>query len=127
MFQKIVIAKTNKLNSDFNWGTPPSKPTKCHQSTSLSRSLSHAFADTDPRMPNMTSEAFYLLPCCYSSSCCSCLCCYLQAPAKIAARLRYRPPIKNRTAHYDSQFCVSFNFCFYQEAQKRLYTCLNGA
>ena len=47
-------------------------------------------------------------------------------PAEIAARWRYRPPIKNMTAHYNSQFCVSFHCCFLQEAQKRLWTCLNG-
>ena len=48
-------------------------------------------------------------------------------PAEIAARWRYRATIKNMTAHYDSQFCVSFHCCFLQEAQKRLWTCLNGA
>ena len=46
---------------------------------------------------------------------------------KIAARWRYRPPIKNLTSHYNSQFCVSFHCCFFQEAQKRLWTCPNGA
>ena len=60
----------------------------------------------------MTSEAFYLLPCCHSTCCCSCLCCYLQTSSKIAARWRYRPPITNLTAHNNSQFCVSFNFVF---------------
>ena len=43
-----------------------------------------------------------------------------------AARWRYRPPIKNLTSHYNSQFCDSFHCCFLQEAQKRLWTCLNG-
>ena len=33
------------------------------------------------------------------------------SPAKIAARWRYRPPSKNLTAHYNSQFCVSSHFC----------------
>ena len=47
--------------------------------------------------------------------------------AEIAARWRYRRPIKNITAHYASQFCVSFHCCFLQEAQKRLWRCLNGA
>ena len=47
-------------------------------------------------------------------------------PTKIAARWRYRPPIKNMTAHYNSQVCVSFHCCFLQEAQKSLWTCLNG-
>ena len=38
---------------------------------------------------------------------------------------RWSPPnIKYLTAYYNSQFCVSFNFCFCQETQKRLYTCL---
>ena len=37
-------------------------------------------------------------------------------PPKITARWRHRLPIKNLTAHYDSQFCVSFYFCFAQEA-----------
>jgi hypothetical protein len=50
-----------------------------------------------------------------------------RSPAEIAARWRYRPPIKNMTAYYNSQFCVSFHCCFLQEAQKRLWTCLNGA
>ena len=49
-----------------------------------------------------------------------------RSPAEIAARGRYRPPIKSMTAHYNSQFCVSFYCCFLQEAQKRLWTCLNG-
>ena len=48
-------------------------------------------------------------------------------PAEIAARWCYRPTIKNMTAHYNSQFCVSFHCCFLQEAQKHLWTCLNGA
>ena len=48
-------------------------------------------------------------------------------PAEITARWRYRPPIKNMTAHYNSQFCVSVYCCFLQEAQKRLWMCLNGA
>ena len=39
-------------------------------------------------MPNMSSEAFYLLHCCHSSSSCFYSCCYLQARAKIAARWR---------------------------------------
>ena len=47
-------------------------------------------------------------------------------PAEIAVRWRYRPPIKNMTEHYNSQFCVSFHCCLLQEAQKRLWTCLNG-
>ena len=96
---KTRLVKINKTKSEFNRWTPSAKPAKCHQSTSLSISLGHAFADIDPSMPNITSEAFYLLPCCHSSSCCSCLCCYLQAPAKIAARWRYRPPITSLTAH----------------------------
>ena len=49
------------------------------------------------------------------------------AGVNLAARWRYRPSIKNLTAHYNSQFWVSFHFCFYQEAQKRLQTCLNWA
>ena len=47
--------------------------------------------------------------------------------AEIAARWHYRPPIKNMTSHYNSQFSVSVHCCFLQEAQKRLWTCLNGA
>ena len=50
-----------------------------------------------------------------------------RSPAEITARWRYRPPIKNLTSHYDSQFCVSFHCCFLKEAQQRLWTCLNGA
>ena len=121
---KKNIAKNNKIKLDYNLGTLPAQPVKCHQSTSLSISLGHAFADTDPSMPNMTSEAFYLLPCCYSSSGCSCSCFYLQSPAKIAARWPCRPPITNLRAHYNSQPCGSIHFCFYQEAQN---TCLNEA
>ena len=41
-------------------------------------------------------------------------------PAEIAARWRYRPPIKNMTAHYNSQFCVRFHCCLLQEAQNCL-------
>ena len=37
------------------------------------------------------------------------LCCW--SLAQIAARWRYRLPIKNLTLHYNSQFCVIFNFC----------------
>ena len=33
--------------------------------------------------------------------------------AETAARWRCELLIKNLTAHYDSQFCVSFNFDFY--------------
>ena len=45
----------------------------------------------------------------------------LRSPEEIAARWRYRPPIKNMTAHYNS------HCCFLQEAQKRLWMCLNGS
>ena len=37
-------------------------------------------------------------------------------PLEIAARWRCVPLIKNMTAHYDSQFCVSFCYCFHCEA-----------
>ena len=47
-----------------------------------------------------------------------------RSPAEIAARWRYRTPIKNMTAHYNSQFFVSFHCCLLQEAQKCLWTCL---
>ena len=50
-----------------------------------------------------------------------------RSSTEIAARWRYRPPIKNITAHYNNQFCVSFHCCFLQEAQKRLWKCLNWA
>ena len=46
---------------------------------------------------------------------------------KIAARWRYRLPSNNLTAHYNSQFFVSFYFGFDQEAQKCLKTSLNWA
>ena len=48
-------------------------------------------------------------------------------PTNSAARWRYRLLMENLTAHYNSRFCVSFHFCFWQEARKRLCTCLNGA
>ena len=35
-----------------------------------------------------------------------------QSPPQITARWRYRLPMKNLTAHYNIQFCVSFHFCF---------------
>ena len=35
---------------------------------------------------------------------------------EITARWRCRPLIKNMTAHYNSQFCVSFHHCFHWEA-----------
>ena len=38
------------------------------------------------------------------------------SPPKIASRWRYSLPIENLTAHYNSQFCVSFHFCFCREA-----------
>ena len=41
---------------------------------------------------------------------------YRIATALIAARWPYRLPVKNLTVHYNSQFCVSFHFCFAQEA-----------
>ena len=34
-----------------------------------------------------------------------------QSPQKIAVKWRYKHPIKNLTAHYNSNFCVSFHFC----------------
>ena len=37
-----------------------------------------------------------------------------QLPPKISARRRNRLPIKNLTAHYNSQFCASIHFCFAQ-------------
>jgi hypothetical protein len=68
--------------------TPPAQHAFCHHSTSLSRSLGHAFSDTNLSMSNMSSKAFYLLQCCHSSSSAFYSCCYLQATAKIAARWR---------------------------------------
>ena len=49
-----------------------------------------------------------------------------RTPAQIADRWRYRPPIKNLTAHQNSPVSVSFHFCLYQEAQRRLQTFQNG-
>ena len=37
-------------------------------------------------------------------------------PPEIAARWRCVPQIKKMTAHYNSQFCVSFHYCFHWEA-----------
>ena len=37
------------------------------------------------------------------------------APPEMAARWRCVLLIDNLTAHYNSQFCVSFHFCFKQE------------
>ena len=37
-------------------------------------------------------------------------------PPEIAARWRCVPLIKNMTAHYNSQFCVSFHYCIDWEA-----------
>ena len=34
-------------------------------------------------------------------------------PLEIAARWRCVPLIKNMTAHYNSQFCASFHYCFH--------------
>ena len=45
-------------------------------------------------------------------------------PPKIAARWRYRLLINNLTAHYNSQFFVSFHLCFNQtphNASKRVW------
>ena len=92
--KKKKNSKTNILKSNFNRWTSPSKPTKYHKSTSLSRSLGHALADTNQGMPNMSSE---VLQCCYSSSSSSSSWCYLQALGKIATRRRYRPPFTNLT------------------------------
>ena len=39
-----------------------------------------------------------------------------QPPLEIAARWRCVSVIKNMTAHYNSQFCVSFHYCFHWEA-----------
>ena len=39
-------------------------------------------------------------------------------PANTSARLQNRLSIKNLTTHYHSQFCVSFNFCIDQKAQR---------
>ena len=41
-------------------------------------------------------------------------------PAEMAARWRCGILIKNLTAQYNSQFCVSFCFCFDQEAFRHL-------
>ena len=38
------------------------------------------------------------------------------AAGKIAARWHWRPLTKDLTAHYDSQFCVSFHCWFAWEA-----------
>ena len=56
-----------------------------------------------------------------------CLAMAASAAAEIAARWCFRLPIKDLTQHYNSRFCVSFNFFIDQEARIRLYTRLNGA
>ena len=43
-----------------------------------------------------------------------------RSPKKIAAKWRYRLPIKNMTPHHNSQFCVCFNFCVDLEVCRRL-------
>ena len=40
-----------------------------------------------------------------------------QPPPEIAAKWHCVPLIKNMTAHYNSQFCVSFHYCFHWEAK----------
>ena len=41
-------------------------------------------------------------------------------PLKIAARWGYALYNKNVRAHFDSQFCFTFHFCFHQEPLRRL-------
>ena len=49
----------------------------------------------------------------------------LSPQASTAARWLCVPQKKYLTADCDSQFCVSFSFCIYREALRRLETSLN--
>ena len=51
----------------------------------------------------------------------------MQSPPETAARWRCGTFIKNLTAHYNIQFCVSFQFSFEWKAFRRLQIGLNGA
>ena len=51
-----------------------------------------------------------------------------QLPTKIAARWRYRFPLRNLTPHYNSQFCVTFLFVLVSKPSDVLeYISINGA
>ena len=120
-FKIKFMTKTNKSNSDLLWWTfPPSKPTKQSMSLHIENSFSEPPPDVRPRPPKGSTK--HPTKSFFSSK-------FLiwfrglprrRLPPKINARCNYRPPIKNMTAHYNSPFCVSFHFCFHQEAQKRL-------
>ena len=124
--KKLRPKPINKTQT-FGGGPPPSKPTKQLTSLDIENYLTEPCVNIrlrprkgflkHPTKSSFSSKFLILsrgLP-------------RRHSPAKIAARWRDRPSIKILTAHYDSQFGVSFYFCLYQEAQKRLQTCLNRA
>ena len=121
------MGKTNKSKSDFWRWTPLAPPVFYFMSLDIENSLSEPQANIRARPPKGSRSILLKY---FFSSKFMILSRYLprrRSPAEIAARWRYRPLRKNLTAYCDSQFCVSFHFCFYHESQKRLQTCQNGA
>ena len=65
------MAITRKVISRMQWWTPPASPAKGRQSTALSRSLGQTYAEVEP---NLFSEDFSLLLCCYGGCCLELVC-----------------------------------------------------
>ena len=68
------MAITRKVISRMQWWTPPASPAKGRQSTALSRSLGQTYAEVGPSLPNLFSEVFSLLLCCYGGCCLELVC-----------------------------------------------------
>ena len=110
--------KTNKIGLRFSHGEPPAKPAKQEKTSSSWKIIEVTHSRRSGR--GRGSGVIIILLKLFSSK-------FLilftdvprrRSPPEIAARWRNRLPSNNLTAHYNSQFCVSFNSGLDQEAQK---------
>ena len=124
MGEKIGIHKYifwPKLNSDFKSG-PPHLACLYTWGEDIQKSLREPHAKIRPQPRNLSNKQFtksffffskfHILFACLPRR---------RSPAELTAGWRYRLPIKNWTPHYNNQFCISFLFCYNQEARFNVY------
>jgi len=120
MFQKKRFFKNKKIRVRFSIVDFPAKPAKQKKQVALKKSLRLHTRGTPAAAAERVNKffeknnffsKFLIWPSGLPRR---------RSSPKIAARWRYRLPSNNLTAHYNSQFFVSFHFDFDQEAQKCL-------
>ena len=111
-FKKKLSGKPINQNQIFSSGPlPPCQPV--HMGARYKKTLGEPCVEVWPRPAKLSNKQF--------TKKLSTGLLWWRLLAEIAARWRYRLPIKNLTSHYESPFCVSFTFSIDQEACRRLY------